>query len=99
MLDRAVLIHLKLIDLPVRPAHEKCWVTVLYDMPIHAYRLNEILLIGGEPARAPISDHTKEIPSRQSLLTDQWRLAACGPNGCTARATQKPIFNLGVNCV
>ena len=98
MLDRAVLIHLKLIDLPVRPAHEKCWVTVLYDMPIHAYRLNEILLIGGEPARAPISDHTKEIPSRQSLLTDQWRLAACSC-GCTVRVMKKSIFNLGVNCV
>jgi hypothetical protein len=53
MLDRAVLIHLELIDLPILP-HEKCWVTVLYDLPIHAYRLNKILLIGGEPASAPI---------------------------------------------
>jgi hypothetical protein len=41
MLDRAVLIHLELIDLPILP-HEKCWVTVLYDLPIHAYRLNKI---------------------------------------------------------
>ena len=99
MLNRAVLTHLKLADLAVRLPHEKCWVTVLYDMPIHAYRLNEILLIGGEPARAPISDHTKEIPSRQSLLTDLRCLAACRPSKCIVRATQKSIFNLGVNCV
>ena len=54
MLNRAVLTHLKLADLPVRLPHEKCWVTVLHDLPIHFHRLNKILLIGREPANAPI---------------------------------------------
>ena len=98
MLDRTVLIHLKLIDLPVRLPHGKSWVTVLYDLPSHLPP-QQNTPNRREPASAPISDHPKEIPSRQSLLTDQWRLAACGPSGCIVHATQKSIFNLGVNCV
>ena len=99
MLDRAVLIHLKLIDLPRQAAARKVLDDDTLRFANSCLRLNEILLIGGSPRVLLFADHPKEVPCRQSLLTDQWRLAACGPNGCTARATQKSIFNLGVNCV